>query len=146
MPEANAPRTLLAFDFGTKNIGVAIGQELTRSSTALDTLHAREGKPDWNEVRLLLDKWKPDALVVGIPLEMDGGEQAMTHAARRFANRLKGRYHLPVLEADERLTSRIAEQILKEESGRKPRDDDERIHQISAQLILDTFFSEQDLR
>lgn len=145
MPERKGrPRTLLGFDFGTRNIGVAVGQELTHSTSPLETVPAQNGNPDWNLISRLITAWRPQALVVGIPLHLDDSEQDMTHAARRFANRLKGRYHLPVFEADERLTSLAAESIMNEREGRRrPRTGDDRSHQLAAQLILETFFSQQ---
>lgn len=95
----------MGFDFGMKYIGVAVGQSITRSATPLTALLAKDGIPQWNEIQTLLDKWKPEAIVVGIPLNMDGTEQPMTLAAKRFANRLKARFKLPVHPVDERLSS-----------------------------------------
>lgn len=127
-------RTLLAFDFGSRKIGVAVGQEITHSARPLTILKTRRNKPDWEGITRLIETWRPDALVVGVPLNMDGTEQDMTHAAKRFANQLQGRYHLPVFHADERLTTKAAEQM----AG------DTRVHvdALAAQLILETFFSE----
>ena len=71
-------QTLLGFDYGRKRIGVAVGQCVTQSATALATVSARDGKPDWTAITRLLEEWKPDALVVGIPYHMDGSEQDMT--------------------------------------------------------------------
>lgn len=96
---------VMGFDFGMKYIGVAVGQSITRSATPLTALLAKDGIPQWNEIQTLLDKWKPEAIVVGIPLNMDGTEQPMTLAAKRFANRLKARFKLPVHPVDERLSS-----------------------------------------
>ncbi|MBI5450483.1 MAG: Holliday junction resolvase RuvX [Gammaproteobacteria bacterium] len=143
MPEPAAPRTLLGFDYGSKFIGVAVGQQLTGTSSPLQTIKVHDDKPDWPAIGRLIETWRPDALVVGIPLHMDGREQEMTHAARRFAKRLEGRYHLPVYETDELLTSLAADRIISGQQGgrRKPVDKD-RIHQVSAQLILDTFLTE----
>ena len=102
-------QTLLGFDYGRKRIGVAVGQQVTQSATALTTVIARDGKPDWQAITRLIEEWKPDALVVGIPYHMDGSAQDMTQAARRFCRQLEGRYRLPVYEADERLSSYIVE-------------------------------------
>ena len=79
-----ALQTLLGFDYGRKRIGVSVGQQLTQSATALTTVRARDGKPDWPAISHLIKEWKPDALVVGIPYHMDGAEQELTGAARRF--------------------------------------------------------------
>lgn len=97
--------TVLGFDFGTRNIGVATGQVITRTASALPSLKARDGIPDWNQVKTLIEEWQPDAVVVGIPLNMDGSESDMSRRARKFGKRIHGRFNLPFYEADERLTS-----------------------------------------
>ncbi len=125
--------TLLGFDYGTRRIGVAVGQHVTGSATALETLTTRNGKPDWPRIEALIRDWQPDALVVGIPYHMDGSEQPMTEASRRFARQLHGRYGLPVYEADERLTSYEAERLLAAEGSR----DDDRVDALAARLILE---------
>jgi putative holliday junction resolvase len=119
MPEARAaaagmmptttPQTLLGFDFGTRRIGVAVGQHITGTATALTTLAAQDGQPDWAEIARLIDTWRPDALVIGLPLALDGGHSEVTRAAERFARRLHGRFRLPVHLHDERLSSHAAE-------------------------------------
>jgi putative Holliday junction resolvase len=126
------PRTLLGFDFGTRRIGVAVGQELTRTATALTTLNSRDGGPDWAAITRLIEEWQPDALVVGLPLNLDGSESESSRLARRFGNRLAGRYNLPVFTADERLSSSEAETLLAEQ-GRFDKAD---IDRLAAQLIL----------
>jgi putative Holliday junction resolvase len=128
---ATAHQTLLGFDYGRKRIGVAVGLQLTQSATALATVRAREGKPDWQAISELISEWKPDALVVGIPYHMDGTEQDMTRAARRFCRQLEGRYGLPVHQVDERLTSYVAEATLTEIG--KPK---QGIDPLAARLIL----------
>lgn len=105
---SDSPVTLLCFDYGEKRIGVAVGQTLTGTATALSTLGARGGAPDWAAVAALLDEWRPDALVVGLPLNMDGSEQRLTARARHFARRLAQRHPLPLYFADERLSTREA--------------------------------------
>jgi putative Holliday junction resolvase len=129
---AIAHQTLLGFDYGRKRIGVAVGQQLTQSATALTTVRARDGKPDWEAINRLIAEWKPDALVVGIPYHMDGSEQDMTQAARRFCRQLEGRYRLPVHQVDERLTSYMAESTLTE-TGKLQQD----IDPLAARLILE---------
>ena len=123
-------QTFLGFDFGEKRIGIAVGQQVTGSATALTTVHARNNKPDWDTIARLIEEWKPDALVVGIPYHMDGSEQAMTQAAERFCRQLEGRYHLPVHRAEERLTSYVVEAGL---AGTSEKGD---IDPLSAQVIL----------
>lgn len=97
--------TLLAFDFGLRNIGVAVGQKSTGLSSPLCVLPAKEGKPDWEKVKKLIDEWQPGALLVGLPLNMDDSEGEMCQKARKFAKRLQGRFGLPVQMIDERLSS-----------------------------------------
>jgi putative Holliday junction resolvase len=129
---SKGPRTLLGFDFGTRRIGVAVGQELTRTATALVTLTSRDGGPDWAAISRLIEEWQPAALVVGLPLNLDGSESESSRLARRFGNRLAGRYNLPVFTADERLSSSEAEALLADQ-GRFDKAD---IDKLAAQLIL----------
>lgn len=136
----SAPRTLLGFDFGTRRIGVAIGQELTGTARSLTTLNSRDGGPDWGAISRLIEEWQPDALVVGIPYHMDGSEMELTRLATRFGNRLQGRYNLPLFTVDERLTSAEAEAQLREEGGRFGKGD---VDQMSAQLILQSWLDQQ---
>ncbi len=96
---------LLAFDYGLRRIGVAVAQQLTGTSSPLRILAARDGQPDWNEVARLLAEWRPDLVVVGNPLNMDGSESEMSARARKFARRLHGRFGLRVEMMDERLSS-----------------------------------------
>lgn len=137
-------RTLLAFDFGTKRIGVAVGQELTKSSSALPVLRSRDERPDWEGITHLIEQWQPNALVVGIPLNMDGSENEMTLKAKRFSNRLAGRYNLPVHPADERLTSREAARELYDPHNKRghKRKGHMEIDSVAAQIILETFFNQ----
>lgn len=138
-------RTLLGFDYGTQQIGVAVGQELTGTSTPLATLSCRNETPDWDAITRLIEEWRPAALVVGVPLNMDGTEQAMTQAARRFARRLEGRYRLPVHLADERLTSVEAGRLLREaatDSGTRRSRRRRELDEVAAHLILQTYFSQ----
>lgn len=132
---------LIAFDFGMKRIGVAIGQTVTQSARPLVTLSAKTGTPDWNQVDALLQKWRPNALIVGIPLNMDGTDQPISHQARTFANQLRERFKLPVHEMDERLTTRDARERLFQEGGYKALLDGQ-VDQVAAQLILQTWFTE----
>ena len=99
------PQRLLGFDYGTRQIGVAVGQTLTGSAQPLLVLKARDGVPDWRQIAALIDEWKPDALVVGLPLNMDGTPSDMSARAEKFARRLEGRYRLTVHCVDERLST-----------------------------------------
>jgi putative Holliday junction resolvase len=100
--------TLLGFDFGLQRIGVAIGQEISGTATALTTVRSRDGKPDWDMISDLISTWRPDALVVGLPLHADGGDSEFTRRVKRFIRQLDGRYKLPVYTMDERLSSHAA--------------------------------------
>jgi putative Holliday junction resolvase len=97
-------RSFLAFDFGTRRVGVAAGNDLMRQATGLRTI-AAEGDARFAAIGRLIDEWRPDALVVGVPFHPDGAEHDNTRRARRFARQLHGRYRLPVYEVDERYTT-----------------------------------------
>lgn len=98
------PGVVLGFDYGSKRIGVAIGDGITRRPRPLTTVD-NTTRARWQVIADLIAEWTPDALVVGVPLTLDGERQPMTDAAERFARRLAGRYHLPVHPAEERMTS-----------------------------------------
>ncbi|CAA0115793.1 Putative pre-16S rRNA nuclease [BD1-7 clade bacterium] len=100
----------MAFDFGTKRIGIAFGQSLTQTSEPIPEITARDGIPDWQEIEKLLNEWQPDVLVTGLPLNMDGTSNAMCQRARKFARRLHGRFGLPSHVWDERLSSEAAKE------------------------------------
>ena len=133
--------TLLAFDYGEKHIGVAVGQTLTGTANPLATIRVRASNPDWDAIARLVQTWQPDALVVGLPLNMDGTEQALTRRARRFANRLRGRFDLPVELVDERLTTREARDRLAAEGRAGDAD-----HPVAAQVILEGWLNDHGAR
>ncbi|MCX4192471.1 Holliday junction resolvase RuvX [Methylophaga sp. OBS1] len=135
-------RTILGFDFGMKNIGIAVGQELTRTANPLTAIKARDGIPDWDQIAKLLSEWQPALLIVGLPLNMDGTEQEMTAAARRFGNRLHGRFQLPVEWQDERLSTYEALDHLGIRSKMDSRQRSD-VDQLSAQLILQSWLNQQ---
>ena len=101
---AASPRSFLAFDFGLKRVGVAAGNSLTRQATPLRTI-AAEGEPRFAAIERLIDEWRPDALIVGVPVHPDGTPHDNTRRAQRFARQLHGRYRLPVHEVDERYST-----------------------------------------
>ncbi len=138
MPTANV--LVMAFDYGLKHIGVATGQPITATATALTTLRARDGVPDFNQVAELLEAWRPGRLLVGLPLNMDDSESDMSVRARRFARRLEGRFRLPVDLVDERLTSREAHARL----GAGFRDT--ATHAEAARLIAETWLNDHGRR
>ncbi|MDV2857473.1 Holliday junction resolvase RuvX [Oceanimonas sp. CAM02] len=133
-------RTLLGFDYGLKSIGVAVGQELTASARPLLALKASDGVPNWQQIENLLKEWQPALLVVGLPLNMDGTEQDISRRARKFANRLHGRFGLPVELQDERLTTTDARARLFEAGGYKALGKDA-VDAVSAQLILESWMT-----
>ena len=132
------PKVLLGFDFGMYKIGVAVGQIVTQSANPLPTLKAKDGIPVWEAIDMLIQIWKVEALVVGIPYNMDGSEQEMSFAAKKFANRLKDRYRLPVFKVDERLTTNEAKRALKMNES-----DLSELDSVAAKLILESWFREQ---
>lgn len=111
-------RSVLAFDFGLVQIGVAVGNTLLRSTQPLAILRAREGIPDWQALEQVVRDWQPDLLLVGDPLNMDGSDSELCERARKFARRLHGRLGLPVTMVDERLTSFEAKQVSREQGHR----------------------------
>jgi putative Holliday junction resolvase len=134
------PRTVLAFDFGTQKIGLAIGQELTKTASPLPAIKAKDGIPNWDQLAKIIAEWQPDLFVVGHPLNMDGTDNDVTVRARKFANRLNGRFHKPAELVDERLSSFDAKDLVKELHG-KVDHRDTAIDSVAASLILETWFS-----
>ena len=103
-PTATAHRSFLAFDFGTRRVGVATGNTLTRSASPLKTI-AAEGDARFAAIATLIKEWQPDSLVVGVPFHPDGAPHDNTERARRFARQLHGRFSLQVHEVDERYST-----------------------------------------
>jgi len=131
---------VLGFDFGTERIGVAVGQTLTGTASPLTTLDAHGREPDWAAIDRLVDEWRPAALVIGIPRNMDGSDSEMTARAGRFLRQLRARHRLPTFGVDERLTTFDAEQRLAEAGLPRDRARGE-IDRVAAQLILETWFA-----
>ena len=128
---------ILAFDWGLKRIGVAVGNGLLGTSEPLCILRANNGVPNWADINTLMLEWKPALLLVGEPINMDGSDGEITLRARRFSRQLEGRFNLPVALVDERLSSREARLRRGEQSQQDPIDAD------AAQVILQTWLSEQ---
>ena len=136
----------MAFDFGTQKIGVAVGQSVTATAQALPEIRAKDGQPDWQEVARLIDEWQPDAFVVGVPVQMDGTEFELTQRARKFGQRLHGRFGKPWFPMDERLTSFAAREQHKEQNKTQRRAGSAKgslVDSIAASLILQSWFAEQ---
>ncbi|VEB26576.1 Holliday junction resolvase-like protein [Actinobacillus lignieresii] len=135
-------RTILAFDFGTYSIGCAVGQDITGTAQGLPSFKAKDGIPNWDQIAKVIKEWQPERLVVGLPLNMDGSEQPLTQRAKKFANRLNGRFNLPVELQDERLTTVSAKAEIFERGGYKALKKD-KVDSISACLILESWFEAQ---
>jgi putative Holliday junction resolvase len=136
-----ATGTILAFDFGTRSIGVAIGQKITGTARPLSALKAKDGIPDWEQIDRILKEWQPDFLVVGLPLNMDGTEQPLTARAKKFANRLHGRFGITVELHDERLSTVEARAGLFAQGGFKALDKGS-VDSASAVVILESWFEQ----
>ncbi len=143
MPQSH--RTVMAFDFGLSQIGVATGNSLLGTTQALPILKARDGVPEWRLLEGLVAEWRPDLLVVGDPLNMDGSDSKLSGLAAKFARRLHGRLGLQVEMVDERLSSFAAKHESRE---RGHRGDYKRrpIDSLAAELILRTWFAEHGRR
>lgn len=142
MADTPGQRLVMAFDFGARRIGVAVGNELLGSASQLEPLPARDGIPDWQLVGRLIEEWQPDLFVVGLPINMDGTESEMSLRARKFGNRLHGRYGRPLEMFDERGTTRAAKAIARE-AGHKGNYRDDSVDGIAAELILSGWFEQQ---
>ncbi|MAZ88971.1 MAG: Holliday junction resolvase RuvX [Cellvibrionaceae bacterium] len=135
--------SLLAFDYGTQNIGVASGQSLTQTASELPALKARDGIPDWNQVEQLLKDYQPDCVLVGLPLNMDDTESELSQRARKFGNRLHGRFGIKVEMVDERLSTFAAKEEAAER-GHRGNYAQAPIDSIAARLILESWFTSLD--
>lgn len=133
--------TLLAFDFGTKRIGIAVGNTISHTAQPLATINDEKNDTRFAAIAALLEEWQPAALVVGLPCNDDGTPHEMTALCRRFANRLKGRFNLPTLLVDERYTSAAASSVL-DAAGIHGRKQKLLIDQYAAQQILQAYFEE----
>lgn len=132
---------MLGFDYGHKKIGVAVGQTVTGTATALETLIFDSKRGPWDRVSALIQTWQPDALIVGNPLTLDGQAQPASEAAQTFAGELERRFGKPVLMVDERLTTREARrqfQALRSQ-GTAKRQDAAQIDAIAARLIVESW-------
>ena len=140
--KAMGERTILGFDFGKKYIGVAVGQEITGNASPLGSIKANDGIPNWDSLGQYLSEWQPDLIVVGLPLNMDGSEQQLTLDARKFGNRVFGRFGIKVEFQDERLTTADAKEQLFAQGGYRNLKKDN-IDAYSAALIIESFFEQQ---
>ena len=134
-----AKQVVLGFDFGKQRIGIAVGQQVTGTATALCTAQSRDEKPDWDTISGLINEWQPDTLVVGLPLHADGEESEISLAARKFARQLEGRYRLPVHTMNEYLSSHAARELQQQDkqAGKTG------IDAIAARIILQNWLETQ---
>jgi putative Holliday junction resolvase len=134
------PQVILAFDFGTKRIGVASGDTLTGTARALTTLESKSGTLPWPAIDKLIREYQPAQLVVGLPWNMDGTPTLLTDASRAFGAELEARYHKPVALVDERLSSREAEAQLRDARAagiKKRRNTHADVDMIAAKILLE---------
>jgi putative Holliday junction resolvase len=131
--------TVLGFDFGTKHIGVAVGETLARSARAIETVTARANIPDWDHIDRIIAAYRPILMVVGHPLNMDGSRQDTTARAEAFERALGKRYQIATARIDERLSSVEAKERMRDTSTRK-----QSIHAYAAQVILQTWLDQSN--
>jgi len=140
MPKQTIEGMVIGFDFGLKRIGVAIGQTLTQTASPEAIVASKDGKPDWQHITEIFEQWQPNAIVVGLPMHLDGSQQALTQPARKFGQRLSGRYGKPVFFIEEQLSSIEAENRHKQSNKRKA---NQKIDDHAAQIILENWLQSQ---
>ena len=134
--------TLISFDFGKQRTGIAIGNTITGIATPHTVIQSKNNQPNWEQITVLLNEWRPERLIVGVPYHVDGKNSEMTEAALRFSRQLEGRYNLAVSTISEVLSSREAEQRLKQsrQQGRNKKIKKEEIDKLAAAIILESWF------
>lgn len=141
----NKTERILAFDYGSKRIGIACGNTLLRLAEPLKTIQSKNKSPNWNEILDVIREWRPSTLVVGLPLSMAGDETEMSGAAREFGKQLAERAQIDVVYFDERLTSSEADQIIKSITPDRKKIKKKHISMrdnLAAQLILQSYFDD----
>lgn len=131
--------TVLAFDFGEKRIGVAVGETMLKVAHPLLTIDSEANEARFKQIAAIIQEWHPGLLIVGLPMHMDGEEHMLTQLSKKFAQRLEGRFNLPVMMIDERLSSAEAAQNLTE-VGIKGREQKTMLDAVAAQTILQSYF------
>ena len=128
-------------DFGTRKLGIAVGQTLTRTAMGIAVVPVRNGEPDWVQLDQLVKHWKPQALVIGMPYNMDGTDSDLMVRVKEFAQNLSDRYQLPWHSIDERLSTRAAREITREnaELTGKRYNDKGQVDAMAAQLLLESW-------
>ncbi len=137
----NITGTLLAFDFGEKRIGVAVGETLLKVAHPLLTIESEVTSVRFDQIAQIIQEWRPSLIVVGLPTHMDGTQHLLTNLAKKFAQRLEGRFNLPVVMIDERLSSADAAQNLAAQgiTGIKQKN---WVDAVAAQTILQSYFDQ----
>ena len=141
----NKSARVLAFDFGTKRIGVACGNRMLGTAEPLKTVHGNEHGTDWRAIIEIVEQWKPMTLIVGLPLAMSGEETEMSKAARKFGESLNQRTHIAVEFYDERLSSSEADEIIKKITPQRKKIKKKHLamrDNLAAQLILQSYFDD----
>ena len=124
---------IVAFDFGIKKIGVAVGQTETNTSSPLHVIQNKDNKINWNEISIVLDEWKPDLILIGKPLNMDGTDSEIMKKVDKFFQKLKSTYEAEYQYIDERLTTFEAREILKE-------NEKDFVDANAAKILIDSWF------
>ncbi len=137
-PDTTLPETIVAFDFGLRRIGVAVGQNVTASANPLAAVRNTDSGPDWQAISIVVNEWHPSRLIVGMPLHEDGSPSEMGVPIKAFIAEL-GRFELPVEQVDERYSSIEANEVLKSERamGLRGRINKEAIDSVAAALIAE---------
>jgi putative Holliday junction resolvase len=142
-PDAQmSARTLLGFDYGKRRIGIAVGQEITRSAQGLATIEYKENEPDWSAIDRIVKEWRPALFIVGMPQHPDKRPHEMQPLIQSFADKLAHRYQLPVAWMDEQLSSHEAAQQISHSARPKQRKQDKaEIDKLAAELILQSWLN-----
>lgn len=145
MNQEHKQHVYIGFDFGMRNIGVAVGQTVTKNASPLPIVLANQGIPNWQEIKNLIDTWKPSALVVGKPVQMDDSDfEFITQKAREFAEELYKRFSIPVHFIDERLTTKAAREYVYDTFGYKALQK-QPIDSFAAKIILESWMNQEKL-
>jgi len=137
--------TVLTFDFGLKRTGVAVGNTIVGTASPEETLISINGKPDWQGITRLIEKWAPSQIVVGMPKQLNGDDTELSAPIEKFCNQLNGRYDLPVAQANEQYSSIEAGRRLKQvrQAGRKQKVQKEEVDRVAAAIIFENWYQNQ---
>ena len=133
---------IMAFDYGLRNIGIAIGQNITKSASTFYAIKAKEGEPDWIKLDSIVKEWEPTLFIVGDPFNMDGTRSEFQKRISQFSSELNNRYKIRLHMMDERLTTKEAKERIKAKSSGL--NESANKHSISAQIILEDWFRSMD--